>query len=888
MTRDFATRFLFWLVTRLTPNADREWVCGDIEEEHERIVSHRGVTAGRAWLRAEAWRVITNVFRHHRAVRARERTWRRTVSATKPKGDDVMRTLAQDLRYASRVLRRAPGFTAVALLMLAIGVGASTAIFSVVYGVLLRPLPYPEPERIVRLWERTEKGVRVSLSNPNFQDWRQRNSSFEAMSAYAGGRETVLGGAEPVFASVHRVSGDFFRVFGVRAARGRTFTAEEGRPGAPPAVVVSHLFWRRALASNPALETLQLRVAGVVASVVGVMPQGFAYPAQAEVWIPTALFEDTTGRTGHNYAAVGRIRPEVPLSQARAEMSALAAALQREHAGNNDAIDVTIVPLQEALTGSSRDALVTLLGAVGLVLLIACANVGSLLLARGEERRAELAIRAALGAGRFRIVRQLLIENLLLSGVAAAAGLLLAGWLLRALLVMHGDTLPGADAIGIDRAVLLFTLGLAVGTPLLFGLVPALQISRVQPGAALAVGGRAIDSSVRTRARRGLIALEVAVALVLLVSAALLLRSFQNILAIDAGFDPRGTITAEMAVPVVRYPEPDQAAAFYAELLPHVRSVPGIRAAGAITQLPLSGGNAGGGFQFEGGDATRYAGYRVITDGYFEAMGIPLLHGRFIGPEDEAGREPVAVVSATFLRNYLPTGHGLGRRFRYRGMDRVNPTFTIVGVVGDVRHQSLLRDVQPEVYVAYRQQPFRTRWTMTLVVRAERPALVDQLVPVVRDRVRAVDPDVPVRFSTLDEVVGTSIADRRFTATVLASFAGVALLLSAAGIYSVLAYSVEQRTHEIGIRMALGADRRSVMRLLLREGLVAAGAGLAIGLAVAFALTRLLRTLLFGVLPLDPPAFAAAIVVLGLSAVIAGYVPARRATRVDPLAALRE
>jgi len=546
-----------------------------------------------------------------------------------------------------------------------------------------------------------------------------------------------------------------------------------------------------------------------------------------------------------------------------------------------------MVPLHDALIGGSRDALLTLLAAVALVLLIACANVASMLLVQGEERRGELAIRAALGAGRARIMRQLLVENVMLSAAGAACGLLLAGWLVRVLVALPGAALPRPEAIAVDRTVMLFAVALAVVTPLLFGLLPSMQLSRAELRDTLAEGGRSAVSPVRARVRSTLVAAEVAVALLLLVGSALLIRSFWNVVSVDAGFDPRAVITAEMAVPGTKYPDGDRAAAYYGELLPRLRSVPGVRAAGAVQNMPLAGGNAGGGFRFDGDPQVRYAGYRVVTDGYFDAMGIPVRRGRAIDASDVPGRPHAAVVNEAFVSRLVGSENPIGKRFTYLGMDPTNPTFTIVGMVGNVRHRSLVRDAEPEAFVAYRQQPFRTRWTMTVAVRADREAALESLVPVLREQIRNVDADVPVRFSTLESVVNRSVADRRFLMALLTAFAGVALLLAALGIYGVLAYSVTRRAQEIGIRMALGAEPRSVVRLLLRGGMTAVVAGLVLGLAGSIAATRALESFLFGVRPLDAAATIGAVIVLSAVAWLGAYIPARRATKVDPLIALR-
>jgi putative ABC transport system permease protein len=622
------------------------------------------------------------------------------------------------------------------------------------------------------------------------------------------------------------------------------------------------------------------------------MPPGFAYPSAADVWIPKELFEDGSGRNGHNNAVVARVKPDIDLARAKAEMDAIAAQLLVENPTTSDAEAVTMVPLHEALSGGSRQSLLTLLAAVGLVLLIACVNVASTLLARGEERRKELAIRSALGAARGRLVRQLLTENLLLAIGGATGGLLLAAWLVRALLVVNPTALPRPEAVGIDMPVLIFALVLAVLTPLLFGLAPSVQVSRAELRDALAEGGRSSVSPFRGGVRNVLIAVEVAVALLLLVGSVLLIRSFWNVRNVDAGFASAGVITVEMSLPGTKYPDATRASEFYRDVLPRLRAVPGVAAAGAISTFPLSGSDSNGLFAFEGDldpvKSGTQAGYRVVTTGYFEAMGIPVIAGRTIAAADVFGRDVVAIVNKDFVAKYIGKGDPLGRRFRFLGMDSLSePMMTIVGVVGNVKHASLVRDVTPEVYVSALQRPLRTQFTMTVAVRPAQATLGASLVPTLRDTIRAADPDVPTDFSTVEERIGRSVADRRFTMLVLGLFAGIALLLAAVGIYGVLAYSVAQRTQEIGIRMALGADPRSVVRLMLRSALGSVGAGMIAGLAAALLATRALQSFLFGVEPIDPLAFASAATLLAAVAWLAGYIPARRATRVDPLVALR-
>jgi putative ABC transport system permease protein len=807
--------------------------------------------------------------------------------------------MASDLRQALRMLLKRPAFTLVAVLTLGLGIGANTAIFSVVNGVLLRPLPYPEPDRIVQIWELSSKGSHMHLSNPNFLDWR-RAASFEPMVAYSASTETVLGGVEPVFAQAVVVSDGFFRVFGVEPRIGRTFTADEMREGGVPAVVVAHKFWTRTLGAETDLPRLRVMIGGQSARVVGVMPEGFAYPADADVWMPKELFSDDSGRTGHNFEVVARIKRGVSLPTASAELNTIAKQLKQQYGSDDDAVGAVVVRLQDELTHGSRDALLLLLGAVALVLLIACANVATTMLARGEERRTELAIRAALGATRGQLVRQLLLESLVLGIGGAIAGLLLAAWLVRALGAMSGIALPRQDGIGIDRSVLLFTLALAFLTPLVFGLLPSLQASRPDLRDALAEAGRGSAAPTRASVRGLLVAVEVAVALLLLVGAGLLIRSFANLLSVDPGFEPRGAVTASMAVPGTKYETAERAAQFYATLLERLRVLPGVSAAGAVNQLPLAGTDrTSGAFAFVGTsdpgavvdtsyhDAPYAADYRVATPGYLEAIGTRLVQGRLLDEHDRPGQPEAAVVNQAFVRRYLPGTNPIGVRFKYAGMDPVNPVFTIVGVTADVRQASLVRSSVPEVYVCAYQAPTRAKYTMTMVVRAASATHVASLPNAVRDTIRRTEPDVAVEMSTLDQVLSKSVADRRFTLVLLGIFAVMALLLAATGVYSVLSQAVAKRTQEIGIRMALGAEPQRVVRLMLGSALTPLAAGIVAGAAGAMFGVRFLSTLLFGVSPLDPLAFAAATLVIAAVALVAGYIPARRATRVDPLLALR-
>ncbi len=793
--------------------------------------------------------------------------------------------MRQDLRHALQILVKHPRFTAVAVVTLALGIGANTAIFTLVNGVLLRPLPYPDQDRIVRLWEQTERGPQVSVSGPNFRDWFRMARSFDALAAYFGGRDTVIAGKNATFADVYQVSSDFFEALGVQPSAGRTFTTDEILEGGPPAVVVSYEFWRQTLGEAP-VEEARVEAVGLSCRVVGVMPPGFAYPRDADVWFPMEHFKDETGRTGHNFSVIARVRGDVSPEQARAELATIATQLKTRHGQDNDAIGITMLPLHESLSGRARPALLMLLGAVGLVLLIACANVASTLLARAEERRRELAIRAALGASRSRIVRQLLVESLILAVVGGVAGFLAGTWILRGLLSIDPGTLTRGAEVGIDGRIFLFSIATAVGTVFVFGLVPALSASQIDLRDSLAHGARVASGG---RSRAFLVAAEAALATLLLVGAALLIRSLWKVTSIDPGWNPQGLVTLEMTVPGSRYDSEARAVAFYSELLTRLRSVPGVRHTGLTTSIPLGVFDPGGGFRLDNADVRDWsAGYRVVSADYLPALGVPLVRGRFIRDADDGSQQPVAVVNQEFVKRYLGDGDPIGRRFQYRGMDgRDEPWLTIVGVVGDLRHRSLIRPFQPEAYVSYQQRSKRTRSSVYVAVRLASADLVERSASVLRETVMAVGPDVPVEIVSMDERVSASVADRRFTAAVLGAFAVTALLLAAVGIYGVLSQTVARRMHEIGIRMALGADARAVVRMVRTGALKPVAVGIAVGVVGALGLGRYITTMLYEVGPADPRSFVLAAAALFGVAWIAASIPARRATAVDPIVVLR-
>jgi putative ABC transport system permease protein len=793
--------------------------------------------------------------------------------------------MRQDLRHALQILVKHPRFTAVAVITLALGIGANTAIFTLVNGVLLRPLPYAGQERIVRLWEQTDRGSQVAVSGPNFRDWVQMTRSFEELAAYSGGRDTVIAGRNATFADVYMVSKGFFDALGVQPGAGRAFTPDEMVEGGPPAVVVSYEFWRQTLGEAP-LEEARLETVGLSCRVVGVMPAGVAYPRDADIWFPMEHFEDGTGRTGHNFSVVARLGAGVTAEQARAELATIAARLKAQHGDDNDAIGITMLPLHESLSGPARPALLMLLGAVALVLLIACANVASTLLARAEERRRELAIRAALGASRARIVRQLLVESLMLALVGGIAGFLAGTWILRGLLSIDPGTLTRGAEVGIDGRVFFFSIATALGTVFVFGLVPALSASQIDLRDSLVHGTRVAGGN---RSRAFLVAAEAALATLLLVGAALLIRSLWKVTSIDPGWNPDGLVTLEMTVPGTRYDSEARAVEFYRDLLARLRSVPGVRYAGLTTSIPLAGFDPGGGFRTDNADIRGWsAGYRVVSAEYLPALGVPLVKGRFISDADGALQQPVAVVNQEFVKRYLGEGDPIGRRFQYRGMDgRDEPWLTIVGVVGDLRHRSLIRPFQPDAYVSYQQRPKRTRYSVYVAVRLESADLVERSASVLRDTVKAAGPDVPVEIVAMDERVSASLADRRFTAAVLGAFAAAAVLLAAVGIYGVLSHTVARRMHEIGIRMALGADARTVVRMVRAGALKPVVLGIGAGAVGALVLGRYVTSMLYEVGPADPRSFVLAAAVLFAVAWLAASIPARRATAVDPNVVLR-
>jgi predicted permease len=805
-----------------------------------------------------------------------------------------MQKLWQDSRYAFRILLKNRGFTAVAVLALALGIGANTAIFSVVNSVLLRPLPYRDPQRLVVLWENYQQRggpEREWFSPADFKDFREQAQSFEHVAALLGWGPTLTGQDEPEDLQGAAVSYDTFATLGVEPTIGRCFTADEDRTGAERVVMLSDGLWRRRFGSDPAIIGKNLTLGGESYTVIGVMPRGFSFPIlpATEVWrtfTPTLGLLQGCDRDCVVLRVIAKLRPGVTLDSARSETSAIAARTAEQYPDTNKGVGSTVVPLHEQLVGDVRPAMLVLLGAVALVLLIACANVANLLLARAAAREKEVAIRAALGASRARLIRQHLTESLVLAAAGGAFGLLLAFWMVDVLVSFAPKGTPRLEEIAIDRSVLAFTFGIAMLTGLVFGMAPAVLSSRANLTSAMKEGGRDTSATSRgNRVRSALVVSEVALALMLLVGAGLLIKSFMNLRRVDPGFNPKSVLRVNVTLPRTRYPERSQVAIFFKQLVDRVAVLPGVESVGAVSSLPLGGGGTDTTFAIEGRpqpEADRLPGawYSKVTPDYFRAMGIRLLRGRVFTEADTADAPRVAVISETMARRYFSDEDPLGKRLLFGGgRDRRE----IVGVVADVKHFGLNLDPRPSMYFSEAQYAERG---MSLVVRT--PGEPMALAGAIRSEVWALDRDLAVsNVMPMDELVNTSLAEPRFVLLLLGLFAAVAMALSAIGVYGVVSYSVTQRSHEIGVRVALGAQMSDVLKLVVGQGMVLVGGGVALGLIAAFALTRVMESLLFGVSATDFTTFAATSLVLAAVALAACFVPARRATRVDPMVALR-
>ena len=792
-----------------------------------------------------------------------------------------MERLLQDLRYAIRTFVRQPLFTLTAILALALGIGANTAVFSVVSAVLLKPLPYPDPSRLIYAHDTYPAVTYASVSAAKYLALREGTRSLEALGAHAPASLTLTGDGDPEQVSGARVSADLFQALDVPALIGRPFSADEDVPNAEPVIVLSHGLWQRRFGSDRTVVNTVITVDGVPRRIAGVMPPGFAYPGRSEAWIPLAL--DPAVAPGGNFLRlVGRMRPGTPVEQVQQELSALSSAYNSLYGTQRD---VRVWPLHEILVQTNRRVLLVLQGAVAFVLLVACANVANLLLARSVTRARELAIRSALGAGRGRLVRQLLTESVLLSLAGAAVGVLLGSWLVRLFVALAPASFPMREGIGIDPYVLGFTLALATLTGLVFGLAPAIRGFRTAPRAAqqdMATRG----STGARGASRTLVVAEVALALVLVVGAGVMGKSLLKLQQEDPGFSPAGVMTFVLNLPEARYPDAAPVP-LVARVLDHIRAVPGVRAAGAISHLPLAESGFNGPFSIEGREpfaagTAPITEYRVVSPGYFTAMGVPIHRGRDFAAADSASNLPVVIINQAMADRYWPGEDPVGARVQLAA-DPGSVVREVVGVAGSVRSARLSMAPDSEVYVPHEQYPVNG---MGIVVRAG--AAPESAMPAIRQRIAAADPDLPlVRVQTMDDIVEASTGGARLSSVLTAMFALVAALLAGLGIYSLIAYSVAQRTREIGIRMALGADRRAVARLVVGEGLGLAAIGLAAGQAGAMFLTQTIETLLYEVSPTDPAVLGATCAGVLALAALASLVPAVRALRVDPASALR-
>ncbi|HLM56858.1 MAG TPA: ABC transporter permease [Pyrinomonadaceae bacterium] len=811
-----------------------------------------------------------------------------------------MRTLVQDLRFGLRVLLKSPGFTAAAVVAVALGVAANTAIFSVVNAVLIQPLPYKEPSRLVMVWEmRKDREQRQNVLNPgNFLDWKEQADAFEDIAAFFDRRINLTGeGGEPQEVSIQYATPNLFRVLGVEPIKGRTLADEDAKPDSPAVVVISHGLWQRRFGGDPAIVGKTINLNATPATVAGVMPAGFQWfirnrslTAQPpELWSVYAFASTAQAqRRGRFMSAVARLKPGVTLEAAQTQVAQIAARYEAQYPQSNTNWSAEVVPLRDQLAGVLKPALWVLIGAVGFLLLIACANVANLLLARGAARQKELAIRTALGAGRWRVVRQLLTESVLLAGMGGALGLLLAWWGVDVLAALSPRDVLDLGAVRLNVPVLLFTLGVTLVTGVVFGVVPSLEASRVAPGESLKEGARGTTGGKRgTRLRGAFVVVEIALALVLLVGAGLMVRSFERLRSVDPGFRPEGVLTMRVNLPGVRYGEDAKVIGFFREAVGRVSSLPGVESAAAVNFLPFSGPAAATSFTIVGQPAPppgQKPGteVRVSDAGYFRTMGIPLRSGRSYSEQEVAEKRNVVVVSESFARKHFPGGEAIGQRVVVEMSQTPQPA-EIVGVVGDVKHYGLEGEDKPTVYMPQADlvYPF-----MNLVVRAKGDPL--SLAAAARREIQAIDAEQPVAdVRTMEDWLADSVGRARFSAWLLGGFSLVALLLAAVGIYGVMSYAVAQRTHEIGVRIALGAQASDILKMVFSHGLALAGLGLAAGLVGAFALTRLMSSLLYQVSATDPLTYAAISAFLLFIALLACYVPARRAMKVDPMTALR-
>ncbi|HEV2852110.1 MAG TPA: ABC transporter permease [Thermoanaerobaculia bacterium] len=870
-------------------------VAADVDEEldfHLELMAQELVDEG--WppegARAEAVRRFGDLEGTRRVCRSLD-----TRKETQMKWTESLGDFGQDLRFGGRQLAKSPGFTLVAILTLALGIGATISVFSVVYGVVLRSLPWTEPERLVRpLFVSPEGEEHGAFSAPNFVDLRAQSRTLSGLAGVNGGTLNLSGlGAEPERLPAAHVTANYFDVLGVRPLAGRTFAADEDRPGAPRVAVISEELWGRRFGRDPKVIGQSLTLSGQPYTVVGVLARGTQLPSGADVWVPLVFSEQDLRQRGAVYfAAIGRLAPGVSWEQARAELEVIARRLAQQYPDANAGYmkGMTLQSLQENMTSDTRKPLLILLGAVASVLLIACVNVANLLLVRAAAREGEIVIRAALGAGRARIVRQLLTESLVLSLAGGAAGVALAAWVTKMLVKLAPREIPRLEEIGLDGTILLFALGLSLLTGLLFGLAPALQTSRTDLSGVIREGTRGSKGRAATRARGALVVLEMAMAVVLLAGAGLLIRSFARLQQVDPGFNPKGVVTFNLELPASKYSDDAKLRTFMAGLLERLEQLPGVSSAGAtVYGMPLDDQVNVLTFSVAGRppappgkeDSMRIAN---ATPDYFRTLGIRIVRGRGFTPQDRDGAPQVVVITEEAARRFFPHEEPLGKRIDLGWtVDDVPRGGEVVGIAADFKQETLSQKSEPQLYLPYDQAPLES---LAVVLRSDRDPQV--VAAAAKEKVRELDPDLPIYgLQSMADVVAKSTAQSRFYMLLLGGFAVISLVLAAIGIYGVIAYAVRQRTQEIGIRMALGATGERVTRMVVSQGIVLAGVGAVVGLAAALLATRGMQSLLFEVKASDPTIYVGVAAVLVAVAAFASYLPARRAARTDPQLALR-
>jgi predicted permease len=820
------------------------------------------------------------------------------------RGVHFLETLAQDVRYGVRTLRKSPGFTVLAVLTLALGIGSATAIFSVVYGVLLRPLPYADSNRIMAVFEVNPKGGHSRLADPNFDDFRDQNRSFQSIAKYGDDVASVSGGSQPTRTTVATVSPEFLKVLGVEPILGRDFGASDAKKGAGRTVLVSYGYWRQDLGSPQDLSQSHLKIDGAIYSVIGVLPAGFRFPSEVDLWLPADLDGENQSRTSHNYSAIGRLRDGVTVEQANRDISAIAQRIHNTSSEQGDYLlkDAIVLPLQDSITGQARPALLVLLGAVGFLLLVACSNVANLLLAQASVRERELAVRSALGAARVRLIRQFLTEAFLFSLIGGGLGVLGAYWGVAGLVALAPENLPRLDAVSINIPVLVFALLLSVAVAAGLGAFTAARATSADLRKGLEEGGRAqAGSQGRQRVGRVIVAAQFAITFVLVVGSGLLGRSLMKVLEVNPGFRVDKIVTMDVSLPWVEDPKAKAGQAiFFSNLIDRLKLIPGVRKVGAASNLPMVDGGLpdgmfllmtqneipktmdGFGPLMQQKERIGVADFCVATDGYFQVLGIPLIRGRIFDERDGADSPHVAVISESLARERWPHQDPIGHTIEFGNMDGDLRLLTIVGIVGDVREYGLDSPPRPTLYVDLFQRP-RSAITLTMLSDADTRSVTSAARGILQD----LDPEIPAKFQTFSQIYSASLGSRRFNVILIGFFGITALLLATAGVFGVMAYSVSRRTREIGVRVALGARRSDVLRMVLGQGLRTILIGLAIGIAGSLALTRTVESLLFGVTPTDPLTFAGVTLLLVAAALLACYIPARRATRVDAMVALR-